>query len=84
MKIVVINNGFVVVCRQYQQTSETVTLTNARGIRVWGTDEGLGQLVHGPTGKTVLDALIPIVSVPPHQIIFTFDVVESGWSATFK
>ena len=84
MKIVVINNGFVLVCRQYEQTSEAATLTNARSIRVWGTKEGLGQLVHGPTDTTILDAPIPIVSVPLHQIIFTFDVVESGWSAAFK
>ena len=63
MKIVVINNGFVLVCRGYSQSPEGVTLTKARCIRVWGTTEGLGQLVNGPTSDTVLDAMIPVVSV---------------------
>ena len=84
MKIVVINNGFVLVCRGYSQSPEGVTLTKARCVRVWGTTEGLGQLVSGPTGDTVLDAMIPVVSVPLHQIVFTFDVVESAWDKALQ
>ena len=84
MKIVVINNGFVLVCRGYSQSPEGVTLTKARCIRVWGTTEGLGQLVNGPTSDTVLDAMIPVVSVPLHQIVFTFDVVESAWDKALQ
>lgn len=84
MKIVVINNGFVLVCRGYSQSPEGVTLTKARCIRVWGTTEGLGQLVSGPTSDTVLDAMIPVVSVPLHQIVFTFDVVESAWDKALQ
>ena len=84
MKIVVINNGFVLVCRGYSQSPEGVALTKARCIRVWGTTEGLGQLVNGPTRGTVLDAMIPVVSVPLHQIVFTFDVVESAWDKTLQ
>ena len=84
MKIVVINNGFVLVCRGYSQSPEGVTLTKARCIRVWGTTEGLGQLVNGPTSDTVLDAMIPVVSVPLRQIVFTFDVVESAWDKALQ
>ena len=79
MKIVVINNGFVFVCKTYLRDGDTVTLTTARCIRAWGTAEGLGQLVSGPTADTKLDALIPIVAVPMHQVLFTFDV-SSTWS----
>jgi hypothetical protein len=77
MKIVVINNGFVVVCRQYTEAGTSATLTEVRCIRVWGTSNGLGELVGGPTPATVLDSKIPIVSVPLHQIVFTFDVTDA-------
>jgi hypothetical protein len=78
MKIVVINGGFVMVCRGFTLSDHGATLTEARTIRLWGTSEGLGQLVHGPTKETVLDAMVPVVSVPLHQIVFTFDV-SSVW-----
>ena len=83
MKIVVINNGFVFVCKEYSENEKNVTLTNARCIRVWGTSDGLGQLVSGPTSLTKLDALIPIVSVPEHQIVFTFSV-SGSWAEHLK
>jgi hypothetical protein len=83
MKIVVINNGFVFVCKEYTADEKAVTLTNARCIRVWGTTDGLGQLVSGPTKETKLDALIPIISVPEHQIVFTFNV-SSVWADYLK
>ena len=78
MKIVVINNGFVFVCRDYLRDGDTVTLTTARCIRTWGTTGGLGELVSGPTKSTVLDTAIPIMAVPIHQVVFTFDV-SSVW-----
>lgn len=78
MKIVVINNGFVFVCKTYSRDGDTATMTTARCIRTWGTTGGLGQLVSGPTDNTVLDATIPIVAVPMHQVVFTFDV-GSAW-----
>lgn len=74
MKIVVINNGFVFVCRNYSRDGDTTTLTTARCIRTWGTTGGLGELVSGPTKDTVLDMPIPIMAVPMHQVVFTFDV----------
>ena len=83
MKIVVINNGFVFVCKEYTSDQGGATLTTARCIRVWGTSEGLGQLVHGPTGETKLDATIPVISVPMNQIVFTFDVT-TAWDAHLK
>lgn len=83
MKIVVINNGFVLACKEYSVGEDDATLTNARCIRVWGTTEGLGQLVKGPTSETKLDAMIPIVSVPRGQIVFTFDVT-AAWEPHLK
>ena len=74
MKIVVINNGFVFVCGEFSQSQHHATMTKARCIRTWGTSNGLGQLAAGPTKETVLDDQIPIVEVPQHQIVFTFDV----------
>lgn len=77
MKIVVISNGFVFVCRGFSQGADAATMTDARCIASWGTQMGLAQLVSGPTKDTVLDAKIPIVEVPIGQIVFTFDVADA-------
>jgi hypothetical protein len=85
MKIVVIDNGFVFVCKQYHEPSVggKISLVNARCIRIWGTSEGLGELYKGPTSTTVLDAIIPIVEVPPGKEVFAFDVT-SAWEKHLK
>ena len=76
MYITVLDNGFVFVCGELIHDGHSYTLTRARCIRLWGTSEGLGQLVNGPTKDTVLDHQIPIISVPDHAMIFTFQVSE--------
>jgi hypothetical protein len=79
MRIVVLTNGFVFICRNFEETPDHLVLTTVRCVRVWGTAEGLGQLVSGPTKDTKLDATIPIVSAPRHALIFSFEVVASAW-----
>ena len=59
---------------------DQVTLTNARCIRKWGTKQGLGQLVGGPTAQTILD---PAGTVRLHvlAVVATYDASEDGWKA---
>lgn len=53
--IVVLDRGFVYVGDLTRDGSD-YTLKNARNIRRWGTDKGLGQLVlEGPQRSTELD-----------------------------
>ncbi len=68
-QIVVLDRGFVYVGKPtFSEDSQFCTVTNCRNIRIWGTDKGLGQLVNGPTSKTVLDEVGEIL-VPTRAII---------------
>lgn len=53
-QIVVADRGFVYVGKVTLQ-GDFAVITNARNIRKWGTTNGLGELVGGPTKETVLD-----------------------------
>jgi hypothetical protein len=81
-RIVVADRGWVFVGATEQHDDGSLTITNAKCIRVWGTDEskpGLGYLAqHGPTSKTKLDAS-GTVRVPTHAVVFTLDTDAPLW-----
>lgn len=77
IKIVVVDRGFVYVGR-LQLSTNFILLTDARNIRVWGTTNGLGELVSGPTAKTKLD-LVGIVQIPRRAVISIIDTDQSEW-----
>ena len=81
MKIVVLTNGFVLICKECKITDKHIQMTTVRCIRRWGTNAGLGQLVNGPTKETQLDTMIPVVSAPLHSLVFEFNVQADKWSA---
>lgn len=54
VKIVVLQRGWVYIGRFQRNPSGICTLKNAYNIQNWGTTNGLGELVLGPTAKTVL------------------------------
>ena len=77
--VVVIDRGFVyvgdVVCND-----DWCVISNAYNIRVWGTTEGLGELVRsGPTTETKLDA-VGVVRAPMRAIISVIDSEASKWN----
>lgn len=53
--IVILDRGWVYVGK-VTTGGEWVTIENARNIRNWGTKNGLGELIHGPTGSTKMDS----------------------------
>lgn len=53
VRIVVLQRGWVVIGR-YREDGTKVHLADAHVIERWGTTEGIGQLVHGPTDETRL------------------------------
>ena len=55
VRIVVADRGWVFVGNCTDEANGDVTIRNCRNIRQWGTTRGLGELVNGPTAKTVLD-----------------------------
>ena len=74
IRIIVADKGWVFVgfCKDEQDGS--VTITNAKNIRRWGTTKGLGQLVNGPLSETKYDNYGTVRCTP----IVSINVV-SGW-----
>lgn len=77
--VVVLDRGFVYVAN-VECDAEWCVMTNAHNIRVWGTTEGLGELVrNGPTSKTKLDA-VGTVRAPMKSVISVIDSEPSKWN----
>lgn len=58
--IAVLQRGWIVVGK-YAQDGSTGTLTEAKVIRRWGTQHGLGELaIKGPLSDTILDPCPPV------------------------
>lgn len=72
--IVVVDNGFVFHGECVTQ-GRLLVIDCAKNIRIWGTVHGLGEIINGPTSKTVLDDWKTVV-VPVSRIVF---VLPSGW-----
>ena len=77
VKIVILQRGWIFVGR-FKKTGSDCVLENASCIRQWGTTKGIGELVSGPTSKTVLD---PCTNVRFHEmtIVALLDADEKGW-----
>jgi hypothetical protein len=78
IKIVVADRGFVYIGRM-SEDDKYVTLNEAKNIRVWGTANGLGQLVDGPTSTTKTDK-VGTIKIPVRAVISIIDVNQSKWS----
>ena len=77
-RIVIGQRGWVWVGR-WSQDGETVTLTDAKTIRVWGTTKGLGELaVSGPTSKTMLDQT-GTIRLHILGVVASFDTKVTTW-----
>jgi hypothetical protein len=79
-QIVVLQRGWVVVGDVSRPDPDLVMVENASVIRKWGTTKGLGELVNGPTAKTVLDPA-GTVTAPLLGIVLTIDVDAEKWDA---
>jgi len=78
-RIVVLQRGWVVV-GEFSRSGDSVVITNASVIRIWGTTHGLGELAaSGPTAKTVLD---PCGTVRVHAlcIVASLDSEKTKWT----
>lgn len=79
IQIVVLDRGFVYV--GYVETDkEWVYISQAKGIRVWGTKNGLGQICAGPTKETVLDNAGE-VRAPLRALISLLKCDEEKWQS---
>lgn len=77
IKIAILQRGWVFIGRFKKNGSDCV-LENSSCIRQWGTTNGLGELVDGPTSKTLLDKS---GTVRFHELaaIALIDVNQENW-----
>jgi hypothetical protein len=78
VKIVILQRGWVFVGR-FSKIGQDCKLENAYCIRQWGTTKGLGELVDGPTSKTVLDGA-GTVEFNELTIVAKISASEDGWN----
>lgn len=74
VRIVIADRGWVFVGNCQDHEDGSVTITNCRNLRRWGTTAGLGELVNGPKSGTVADPYGTVRTMP----IATIAVVK-GW-----
>lgn len=81
IRMLVLDRGFVYVCRcpDPQRHALWLPYRDRRTVRRWGTTQGLGELVSGPTNETVLDALVPAGTVPVRAILDVTEVEQDKW-----
>ena len=77
--IVVLDRGFVYVGKVTVE-GEWCIIENAKNIRVWGTTNGLGELVNGPTKTTKLDT-VGSVRAPMRAVISIIDANDEKWKS---
>ena len=77
--IVVATQGFIYVGNM-SHDGQWCVITNARNIRYWGTERGLGQLaLEGPNSKTKLDEA-GTVRVAAHAVVHIIDTDSAKWN----
>lgn len=74
VRIVIADRGWVFVGNCEDHEDGSLTITNCRNIRKWGTSRGLGELVDGPTSTTVVDEYGTVRCIPVATI-----AVRKGW-----
>jgi hypothetical protein len=74
VRIIVADRGWVFVGTCQDNDDGSVTITNCRNIRVWGTTAGLGELVNGPLEGTRHDSYGTVRCTPIVTI-----AVNKGW-----
>ena len=83
IEIVVANQGWVFVGNVSEVNEAGMLMDNSHCIRVWGTSRGLGQLVNGPTEKTILDPMGSL-RVKNVNVLFTMEVDQDAWKHVIK
>jgi len=79
IKIVVLQRGWVYIGR-FSREGNDCKLSNAYCIRVWGTSQGLQELVNGPTDFTKLDKCEGLVEFDWLTVVHTIVVNPSKWT----
>ena len=74
--IIVGTNGFVWYAPKVEDNGEYIHMSGARIIWQWGTENGLAQLVAGPTKNTALDAASDVIL---NKAAFIYAIPCKAW-----
>lgn len=78
IRIVILQRGWVFVGNYEKLENGECILTSASCIRRWGTTKGLGELVDGPTTKTILD-LVGVVKFNELTVVASIECRGEKW-----
>lgn len=74
--IIVGTNGFVWYTPKVEDHGEYISMTQAQIIRQWGTENGLAQLINGPTKNTTLDTASEVIL---SKTTFLYAIPSKTW-----
>lgn len=78
-RILVLDRGFVLIARVKPHPKRAFWLRcRTRTIRVWGTNNGLAQLIDGPLSGTTLDPIV-VEDIPYRAILRELHVNGEKW-----
>lgn len=77
-KIVILQRGWVFV-GILEKDGANCKLHKAQNIRIWGTTNGLPELVNGPTSETKFDKCEGVVEFNEMTIVATIAVNKEKW-----
>jgi hypothetical protein len=81
IKIAILQRGWVMVGR-FERNGADCKLHNAHVIRIWGTNNGLGEIAgNGPTKDTKLDKCYGVVEFDFLTVVALISVEESKWES---
>lgn len=84
LRIVVLQRGWVYIGKFNKGEDGVCTLSNSSCIRIWGTKNGLQELVAGPTKDTKLDKCNGDVQFDWLTVIHTIKVNKEIWKEHLK
>jgi hypothetical protein len=82
--LVVGSNGHVWIAKSAIFDGVWLHMSTARIVRVWGTTQGLNQLVNGPLADTVLDAPADVVSLFHSALIAVIPASTAQWESHLR
>ena len=78
--IAIVTYGHVWVAKEVSFDGDYYYFTAARIITQWGTQNGLNQLINGPTKQTVLSDIAPLTVNLPAALIGMIPCDDAKWA----
>ena len=83
VRLFVLDRGFVTI-GESEVSNELIFTWKVKGstVRVWGTSDGLAELVNGPLNDTILEPVV-VRYIPFRAVIEIIEVNQEKWEIFF-